>query len=113
MIINVGNLTSSVTEGALKKAFSPHGLVTAVHIMDRYEWDRVCTFAFICMPDDEEGQRAVRALNGHHLEGQHFQFFKTPPLSFPEGWKFRNTGQQRPPTAPPLPRTAEAQSGRT
>ena len=113
MIINVGNLTSSVTEGALRKAFSPHGLVTAVHIMDRFEWDRVCTFAFVCMPDDDEGQRAVRALNGHHLEGQHFQFFKTPPGNFPEGWKFRSSAQQRPPAPPVEPRIAETQSGRT
>ena len=97
MIINVGNLTPTVTEGLLREAFSPHGLVTAVYIMDRFEWDRVCTFAFVCMPEDEEGRRAVRSLNGQHHEGQRFQFFKSPPISFPEGWKFRSPEGFRPP----------------
>jgi hypothetical protein len=103
VIINVGNLTPTVTEGSLRKAFSPYGSVKAVYIMDRHEWDRVCTFAFVCMPDDEDGFRAVRALDGQHREGQRFQFFKTPPISFPEGWKFRSREKLRPPLSAPMP----------
>ncbi len=66
----VGNLSFDVTEQDLHDAFAAHGTVTeASLVMDRTT-HRPRGFGFVTMSTDEEGQKAIAALNGKELKGR-------------------------------------------
>ena len=66
----VGNMNFQTTEGELRDLFTPFGQVTRVHMaMDR-ETGRARGFAFVEMPNDEEGHNAIAALNETELDGR-------------------------------------------
>ena len=70
MKIYVGNLTYSVTADVLEQTFSQHGSVEDVHVPTDRESGRPRGFAFVTMPNDQEAQAAIAALNGQDLEGR-------------------------------------------
>ena len=70
MKIYVGNLSYSVTQESLEALFAQHGEVEEVHIpMDR-STGRPRGFAFVTMPNAQEAQAAIAALNGSDLDGR-------------------------------------------
>jgi RNA recognition motif-containing protein len=70
MNIYVGNLSYQVNDNTLQKAFEPYGTVdTARVVMDR-DSGRSKGFGFVEMPNKEEAQAAINALNGKELEGR-------------------------------------------
>ena len=68
--IFVGNLDFGATEDSLRALFEAHGAVDRVSIMTDRDTGRSRGFAFIEMPNTEEGERAIAALNGHNLGGR-------------------------------------------
>jgi RNA recognition motif-containing protein len=68
--IFVGNLPYSASEGDLETLFSPHGTVARAQIIIDRETGRSKGFGFVEMPNDDEGARAIEAMNNHDLGGR-------------------------------------------
>ena len=70
MNIFVGNLSYDSGDADLEAAFAVHGQVqSAKVIMDRMT-GRSRGFGFVEMPNNQEGQAAIDALNGADLQGR-------------------------------------------
>ena len=70
MNIFVGNLSYDSSDEDLQSAFAVHGQVeSAKVIMDRMT-GRSRGFGFVEMPNNQEGQAAIDALNGSDLQGR-------------------------------------------
>ncbi|MGM0462176.1 MAG: RNA recognition motif domain-containing protein [Fibrobacterota bacterium] len=70
MNIYVGNISWGVKEEDLRDAFGAHGEVESAKIITDRESGRSKGFGFVEMPDDEEGQAAIDALNEQELDGR-------------------------------------------
>ncbi len=68
--IYVGNLSFSATEDALRSLFEKYGAVDRVHIVTDRDTGQARGFAFVEMPNDAEGMKAINAINGMDLEGR-------------------------------------------
>ncbi len=69
MNIFVSNISFKVREDTLSDLFSPFGEVTSVRIIKDKETKRSRGFGFVEMASDEDGQKAIDALNGtEHYE---------------------------------------------
>lgn len=66
--IYVGNLSWEATEDQLKELFGAHGAVEKVAIIT--ENGRSKGFGFVEMPEDKEGEAAIRALDGQDFQGR-------------------------------------------
>lgn len=66
----VGNLPFSATEGEVRNLFQEFGQVDQVSIITDRETGKPRGFAFVEMPQDEEAERAIAALNGKHFGGR-------------------------------------------
>lgn len=62
--IYVGNLPYNTTDQDLQQLFSQFGEVTRVSIISDRETGRSRGFGFVEMGNDEEGRKAIEALNG-------------------------------------------------
>lgn len=70
MRLYVGNLPYETTEEELQEMFTTHGQVESVTIiMDRYT-GRSKGFGFVELPEAEEAQAAIEALNGTDFNGR-------------------------------------------
>ena len=70
MRIYVGNLNYNTTEEDLRDLFSEHGQVEEVAIITDRDTGRPRGFAFVTMPDSEEGQKAIDAVNEAEVGGR-------------------------------------------
>lgn len=70
MKIYVGNLSFDTTEEALHDLFAQHGAVEEVHMVTDRDTGRPRGFAFVTMPNSNEAQAAIAALNGTDLDGR-------------------------------------------
>ena len=71
MNIYVGNLSRDVVDDDLLQAFKEFGEVkTAAVLKDRYTGE-ARGFGFVEMPNKEEAQKAIQALNSKELKGRH------------------------------------------
>jgi cold-inducible RNA-binding protein len=68
--IFVGNLSYQVTQDDLHNAFANYGSVDRVSIVTDRETGQPRGFAFVEMPNSEEAQAAISALNGADLRGR-------------------------------------------
>jgi RNA recognition motif-containing protein len=68
--IYVGNLPWRATDAQLTQLFGTHGEVTDARIVTDRESGRSRGFGFVTMTSADEAQNAIRALNGHSLEGR-------------------------------------------
>jgi RNA recognition motif-containing protein len=68
MNIYVGNLNYKVREEEIESIFAEYGEVNSVKIIKDRETGRSKGFAFVEMPNNEEGQQAIDAL--HETEFQ-------------------------------------------
>ena len=70
MNLYVGNLPYKITESDLQGLFSPFGEVkTAKIIKDNYTGQSK-GFGFVEMPENSEGQAAMKELNGKPVQGR-------------------------------------------
>jgi len=70
MNIHVGNLPKGVTEAEVENLFSPFGRVSGVDVVVNVRTGEQMGYAFILMQSEEEGVRAIEALNGKDLNGK-------------------------------------------
>ncbi|MCE2469665.1 MAG: RNA-binding protein [Dehalococcoidia bacterium] len=70
MNIYVGNLSYSTRDDELNRAFSAHGEVASATVIIDRESQRSRGFGFVEMPNDDEAQAAIAALNGADLGGR-------------------------------------------
>ncbi len=70
MKIYVGNLSYNTMEDALRNLFAEHGEVEEVHVPTDRDSGRPRGFAFVTMPNQNEGQAAIAAVNGQELDGR-------------------------------------------
>ena len=68
--IYVGNLSHSVTEGALRSLFEAYGAVERVSIMTDPETGQPRGFGFVDMTNDADAVKAIAALDRTDLEGR-------------------------------------------
>ena len=79
MKIYVGNLSYDTQNDDLKDAFAAHGNVAdAIVITDR-ESGRSRGFGFVEMPDDNEGRKAIEAMDGTDLQGRNLKVNEARP----------------------------------
>jgi len=69
----VGNLSFNSTEEDINDAFSAHGTVTSVNLINDRETGRPRGFGFVEMSSDSEAQAAMLALNDRDLDGRNLK----------------------------------------
>jgi RNA recognition motif-containing protein len=70
MNIYVGNLSYDTQDQDLLNAFSAHGEVASARVISDRETGRSRGFGFVEMPDRNQAQAAMSALNGADLQGR-------------------------------------------
>lgn len=68
--IFVGNLSFKTSEDELRQLFEPFGQVNRVSILTDRETGRSRGFGFVEMANNEEGDKAITALNGAQAGGR-------------------------------------------
>lgn len=66
----VGNLPFSATQEEVRSLFAEFGEVERVSIITDRDTGKPRGFAFVEMPQDEEAERAIAALNGKQFGGR-------------------------------------------
>jgi len=69
MYINVGNMSFATNDEELRELFSEYGTVRSAKVMTNNE-GRSRGFGFVEMSDDNEGNAAIRSLNGDEFAGR-------------------------------------------
>jgi cold-inducible RNA-binding protein len=70
MNIYVGNLPFTVSEDEIRQAFAAFGMVSSVAIIKDRETGQSRGFAFVEMPNNDEGNKAITGMNGQPLKGR-------------------------------------------
>lgn len=70
MNIYVGNLPFTASEDEVREAFAAYGTVSSVAIIKDRETGQSRGFAFVEMPNGDEGTNAINAMNGKPLKGR-------------------------------------------
>ncbi len=70
MNIYVGNLSYSLGEDDIERVFSNYGTVSTVKLIKDRATGRKKGFGFVEMEEEEDGNKAIEALNGSELEGR-------------------------------------------
>ena len=79
MNIYVGNLSSDVTDEAIRGAFESFGEVTSARVIkDKYN-GQSRGFGFVEMPTQSQAQTAIRSLNGKTLQGKEMSVNEARP----------------------------------
>ena len=93
--IFVGNFSFSLSEGELRSMFEPFGAVdSATVVMDRAT-GRSRGFGFVEMPNSEEAEKAITALNGKDSGGRSLTVNEARPKVGGGGGGFRGGGGSR------------------
>lgn len=92
MNIYVGNLSYSITEDELQKAFEAFGEVTSVNIITDNFSGRSKGFGFVEMPGKEEAEAAIKGMNGKEMGGRALNVNEARPRAN----KGRGGGGRRP-----------------
>ena len=69
----VGNLSFDSTEDDIRDAFSAHGSVTSVTLINDRETGRPRGFGFVEMASDEDARQAMEAMDGRELGGRNLK----------------------------------------
>jgi len=70
MKIYVGNMSFSTTEDSLRAKFEEYGTVEEVAIVTDRDTGRPRGFGFVTMPNSDEANAAIQALNATELDGR-------------------------------------------
>ena len=83
MNIYVGNLSWNLKDQDLSNLFSTHGEVSSAKIVTDKFTNRSKGFGFVEMPNDDQAQAAIAALNGSEVDGRNIVVNESRPK--PEG----------------------------
>ena len=75
----VGNLSYSVDNNILTKAFEAHGTVESANVITDRDTGQSKGFGFVEMATVEEAQAAIEALDGTDLEGRDLRVNEARP----------------------------------
>ncbi len=70
MNIFVGNLSFDTRDDGLRQAFAAHGAVDSAQVVMDRQTGRSRGFGFVEMPNSDEANKAISALNGADLGGR-------------------------------------------
>jgi len=73
MKIYVGNLSYNMTDEEMEKLFTAFGEVTENKVIMDRESGRSKGFGFIEMPNQEEGEEAIKQLDGKEIDGRNIK----------------------------------------
>ncbi len=79
MDIYVGNLAYSTTDEGLRSLFAQYGTVTSARVCTDRMTGRSKGFGFVEMPNREEAQAAVDAINGREVDGRPLRVNESQP----------------------------------
>lgn len=68
--IYVGNLSYTATDEDLRSAFEAFGQIASARVIMDKETGRSRGFGFVEMPNDEEGRKAIEAVNNKEIAGR-------------------------------------------
>jgi RNA recognition motif-containing protein len=83
MNIYVGNLSWNLKDQDLSDLFASHGEVSSAKIVTDKFTNRSKGFGFVEMPNDDQAQAAIAALNGSEVDGRNIVVNESRPK--PEG----------------------------
>jgi RNA recognition motif-containing protein len=83
MNIYVGNLSWNLKDQDLSNLFASHGEVASAKIVTDKFTNRSKGFGFVEMPNDDQAQAAITALNGTEVDGRNIVVNESRPK--PEG----------------------------
>jgi RNA recognition motif-containing protein len=83
MNIYVGNLSWNLKDQDLQNLFASHGEVSSAKIVTDKFTNRSKGFGFVEMPNDDQAQAAIAALNGSEVDGRNIVVNESRPK--PEG----------------------------
>jgi cold-inducible RNA-binding protein len=93
----VGNLPYNVTEERLQEHFAQHGSVVSARIIADKVSGRSKGFGFVEMSSEQEGEKAISALNGTDFEGRNIVVSEARPQAPREPRPGGGFGGGRPP----------------
>ena len=70
MNIFVANIERKVTDEQLQDLFSQHGEIATLKLIRDRDTGVSKGYAFVEMPNDDEAQKAIDALNGYEIDGR-------------------------------------------
>jgi cold-inducible RNA-binding protein len=93
--IFVGNLSFNTNEDELRQMFEAYGQVDRVSIMTDRDTGRSRGFGFVEMSSNEEGEKAITALNGSQVGGRALNVNEARPKTERAGGGGRDRGGDR------------------
>jgi RNA recognition motif-containing protein len=93
--IFVGNLSFNTNEDELRQMFATYGQVDRVSIMTDRDTGRSRGFGFVEMASNEEGEKAIAALNGSEVGGRTLNVNEARPKTERAGGGGRDRGGDR------------------
>ena|SRR5437016_4441278 len=97
MNIYVGNISRELNEKDIRKAFEEYGEVTLVNLIKDKLTGQLKGFGFVEMPNKEEAQKAIEALDGQRLSGRALNVAEAKPRSDDSArTNINSKGQNRP-----------------
>lgn len=89
MNIYVGNIPYEATEEQLQEAFSSYGEISSVRILKDKETGASRGFGFVEMPNDDEANAAIEALNDNDFQGNNLKVQESKPKPRRDGGRGR------------------------
>src|SRR5207244_2142397 len=93
--IFVENLSFNTNEDELRQLFEPHGQVDRVSIMTDRDTGRSRGFGFVEMASNEDGEKAIAALNGSQVGGRTINVNEARPKTERSGGRDRGDRRGR------------------
>ncbi len=90
--IFVGNLNFNTSEDELRQIFEPYGQVDRVSILTDRDTGRSRGFGFVEMASNEDGDKAITALNGSQIGGRTLNVNEARPKTEHAGGAGRDRG---------------------
>jgi cold-inducible RNA-binding protein len=90
--IFVGNLSFNTSEDELRQMFEPFGQVDRISIMTDRDTGRSRGFGFVEMASNEDGEKAITALNGTQVGGRTLNVNEARPKTEHAGGGGRDRG---------------------
>lgn len=90
--IYVGNFSFSMTEQELRSLFEPYGAIESASVATDRDTGRSRGFGFVSMPNDDEAEKAMAALNGRDSGGRALTVNEARPQAPRSGGGFRDGG---------------------